>query len=286
MALGRAFIRSNERQNLRSRPPSSQSVPFVNNDADPTPDLLPSRPICLVIASASDTGAKCFSELYGDHGVTLVTPQDLARSGWNYVVGHGSRSTASIGERSLEARDVRYVVTRLSRVRPDDLTCIVPEDRTYVAAEMTAFLLAWLSELGCPVINRPTPRSLSGPGWSHEEWVQNAVRIGVPIEPARRRIPLSGIAATNSLNRSAVLVTVVGRRTLGRADPTVHQAAIALAQAAGTELLSVRFDGAGDGARVLEADPWVDLGDDETREAVAQHMTSPAARPTDGETPC
>ncbi len=56
----------------------------------------------------------------------------------------------------------------------------------YVSAEMTAFLLSWLSGLDCPILNRPTPNCLSGPGWRQEQWIHLAARLGIPVDPVQR----------------------------------------------------------------------------------------------------
>jgi hypothetical protein len=47
-----------------------------------------------------------------------------------------------------------------------------------VAAEMNAFLVAWLTSLTCPIFNRPTATSLCGPAWSVEHWRIQVARCG------------------------------------------------------------------------------------------------------------
>ena len=65
----------------------------------------------------------------------------------------------------------------------DQLPAIAPAARDYCAAEMTAFLSWWLSELRCPVINRPAAGCLAGPGWSVTAWRRAARRAGFDRPP-------------------------------------------------------------------------------------------------------
>ena len=52
--------------------------------------------------------------------------------------------------------EVTGVLTRRPHVFEVELMQVAVEDRPFVAAEINAFLLAWLSSLRCPVINRPS----------------------------------------------------------------------------------------------------------------------------------
>jgi hypothetical protein len=228
----------------------------------------------LVIAGRRDLAARDFASRYADRGVRLMTPHDLSQSGWTYRVGDAAKSTAMIGGRALGARDIAAVLTRIPCVSVDDLPHIAPDDRAYVAAEMTAFLLAWLAELDCPRINRPTARCLSGPAWSQETWVHTAARIGIPTETPRRHVRLSEAPASTAPIRGEdpaernATVTVIGRRCIGAVDRNLKRAAGALAGAAGTELLVVRFSGPDADAHFVDAHHWADLDDRNTGAAV------------------
>jgi hypothetical protein len=230
----------------------------------------------IVIAGRGDVAARDFAARYADRGVRLMTPRDLSQSGWSYRVGDAAGSTVANGGRVLEARGIAAILTRLPYVSVDDLPHIAPVDRAYVAAEMTAFLLAWLAALECPRINRPTAQCLSGPAWSQETWVRTAARIGLPTEALRRHVRLSQEPGSNpSVDADGVAahgasVTVVGRRCIGAVDRNLKRAARALADAAGTELLFVRFSGPDADARFLHAHHWANLDSRETDAAVWQ----------------
>jgi hypothetical protein len=139
--------------------------------------------VLVVVASHWDSAAQSFVERRTAHSVHLMTPNDLSQVGWSHRLGDAAGSTAVIAGRQISALDVAGVVTRLPSVAERDLPYITPVDRAYVAAEMNAFLLSWLTELKCPLLNRPSPQCLSGPYWRPEKWVQTADRLGIPVIP-------------------------------------------------------------------------------------------------------
>jgi len=159
--------------------------------------------------------------------------------------------------RRVRASEIESVLVRLPYVFVEDLTHIVCADRSYVAQEMTAFLTAWLSELPCPVVNRPTAPCLGGPGWTDEQWLHAACGLGIR---SARQASGHGLANRSlvppSPLRKSVTVTIVGPRTFGDAPDSVVEAARRLACAAGTDLLDVHFDGTRAGLRFVAADPW------------------------------
>jgi hypothetical protein len=140
-----------------------------------------------------------------------------------------------------------------------DLLEIVPEDRAYVAAEMTAFLLSWLSSLQCSVLNRPTPAGLSGPYWRPERWVQAAVKVGIPVQGVERRSRLASGEADEWFDPHTTVLTVVGKRCFGEADSALHGRARLLADLAEVDLLTVYFSGPDSSARFLRASAGADV---------------------------
>ncbi|MGH2356006.1 MAG: hypothetical protein ACRDJN_30740, partial [Chloroflexota bacterium] len=214
-------------------------------------------------------------------------------AGWRHAPGQATAgaataSAAVIGGRRVTVDQIDGVLTRLPSVFPDELTHIVPADRTYVAAEMRAFLIAWLSTLPCPVLNRPSPGCLAGPAWSPEQWVRAATRLGIPARPFHRHavpggIPSAGHAPGDASGASdgdirppevvtVTTVTIVGRRCLGTTERRLAAAARRLARAAGADLLSAHFDGPGSAARFLSADPWPDVSAPAVADAVARYF--------------
>ena len=141
-----------------------------------------------------------------------------------------------------------------------DLSHIIPADRAYVAAEMNAFLRFWLRELSCPMLNRPTPNGFAGPQWRHEQWVHTAARLGIPVLRSYRHIASTGACAAKAhVPAEDVTVTIVGGQHVGAVDEVLAKQVRRLADAAGVDLLAVRFNGAEVGSCFVSANPWPDI---------------------------
>ena len=228
----------------------------------------PHDPVALTLAerwSAEDAGL---------NDICIITPWDLSTAGWAYRSCEPDASVAMSQGRRLQAGEIDGVVTRLPCVFEEDLGHMQPVDRGYAATEMTAFLLAWLLGLNCPIVNRPTPTALWGPSWRHEKWVRTADALGMPVEPARRRIiSLESLEIDAKTAASdTVTVTIVGKRHLGDVDHTLVRHAQRLADAAGVDMLSVRFSGAEMGARFLGASIWPETVTDDMADALLSHL--------------
>lgn len=161
--------------------------------------------------------------------------------GWCYHTADIDSCIAIVDGQRLASHDIRGVLTRMHCVMEDDLGHIIQADRAYVAAEMSAFLLAWLTSLKCPVLNRPTPTSLLGPYLRYEKWILTAAKLGIPVAASRRHALLSNQPIIPE--RDGVTITVVGQKHFGEVDPILARQARSLADAAGVDLLSVRFSG-------------------------------------------
>lgn len=210
------------------------------------------------------------------HVVGRLTPRDLSVSGWRHHLGGKGPAFAVVEGRLISTEEITGLVTRMPSVFEHDLTELVPEDRAYVSAEMTAFLLSWLLALQCPVINRPTPICLAGPYWSPERWVKTAYDLRIPAVPFRRSIRVAETPQIKVPAIGAVSLTVIGKRALGDAAPELACNAQRLAEAAGCDLLAVEFEGPQAGARFIGACPWPDLTRPKLANAVLGHLLSGA----------
>ncbi len=183
----------------------------------------------LVLGSALDDQPRALVDRWGQVGrdVALATPADLSRSGWRLRRGQPDQARAAVGERLIEAPEIDAVVTLLPWVSQSDLTHVIDGDRDYVAHEMTAFLLAWLIEIRCTVIDRPSTTSLSGCGRSSHAWAGLARSLGIAADPM-----YAGPYA---------MVTVLSGHVIDCADPEMASEAEALAAAAGRTLVTFRF---------------------------------------------
>ncbi len=226
----------------------------------------------VIVASRWDPGAPALAARWAKSAVRILTPRDLSVAGWRLrSAGRGGAMIVAGGE-SFKQREVTGVLTRLPSVAAQELAQIAPEDRRYVASEMTAFLLFWLSQLRCPVLNRPSASSLCGPYWRREKWVHLAAQAGIRVRPVRRTVNGEGTGAEMASADSQTTVTVVGERTLGDAGPALHRAARRIARLAGVELLAVGFSGPGPDAEFLAADTVPDLSGDEPADAVLEYL--------------
>jgi hypothetical protein len=225
----------------------------------------------VILAYAHDAGAHALVQRWRADGeeAALLTCADLSRPGWRHLVGE-SNGRAVIEGQPVATRDIRAVITRMPAVAEGELAHVHEDDRRYAAAEMQAFLLAWLMSLECPVLNRPTPSNLGGPMWSAAQWVRRARRLGLSARPVRQRAvytPGAAYGPDTRIDANAIFVDVVGTRAfLGggrtpRADEDrFAQAAVALACGGGVELLRAYFAHDAEPAPVfLEAGLWIDI---------------------------
>jgi hypothetical protein len=269
--------------------------------------------VLLILASPGDVEAHALAAAWSSYQAAVVTWSDLSRAGWCYT-SHcadaaawniGGSASCCVGGRVVPASDIEAVLTRAATVDPADLVEIAEHDREYVAAEMHAFLVAWLTALGGRVVNRPTPRSLRGPHWPAEVWVHLAASISIPTRPTHRHLdplresvahrapdpasPRCGDSAGDRLPTAAhgmdahavadrlaaqncSTLTVVGERAFGDGHVNLKHHALALAHAAAADLLSVTFDGRDASARLVSADPKPALADDEVVDAVRLYL--------------
>src|SRR5689334_3165689 len=153
----------------------------------------------VVVASSLDGASKQIVDRWSSNNATMCTCEDLSTEGWRHYLGskHGL-STAVIGRRKVKYDDITGVLVRRPWIFEQELGHVSISDRSYVAAEMNAFLISWLSSLTCPILNRPSAMSLSGPNWRQEQWVQAAAILGIPVNPIKKCWSLTG----NKWNRS------------------------------------------------------------------------------------
>ncbi len=233
----------------------------------------------VVMANCQDAAAHTLVERWAAYGACLLTPDDLSVAGWRYHPGDIQASRAMVAGCPLDARDIGAVITRLPWVFEHDLGHIVPADRAYVAAEMNAFLLSWLTALPCPVLNRPTPTCLSGPYWRQEKWVHIAARLGIPVTPVRRQSALRmAPAGFPESPEEGVTVTIIGQGHCGPVDPMLVKQARCLADVAGVDVLSVQFSGPTPGSCFVSASLWPDIAADDIADALLTYIQKGSAR--------
>ena len=226
----------------------------------------------VILANRHDVAARDLAARWAERGAALLTPRGLSEAGWRHRLGAPADSRAVLGGRAVPVSEVTGVLTRLWAVAESDLPHVVPEDREYVAIEMSAFLTSWLSSLECPVLNPPSATCLAGPSWHAEEWTLRAARLGIPVRPVERQSALGVAHPPPRPAEGLASVTVVGARCLGAQDETLRRHARLLAEHAGTGLLEVFFEGEGGAAAFVGVNLWPDIGAPETADAMLVHL--------------
>jgi hypothetical protein len=245
----------------------------------------------VVLAYKYDAAARALVERWRAAGerAALLTCADFARPGWRYAAGNPAAGTADIDGQVIATSEIRAVVTRMPAVGEAELGHLHQDDRSYAASEIQAFLLAWLSSLECPVLNRPSPSNLAGPWWTLAQWVQRARRLGLAARPVTQRVVFVADGAPEAKRRvdgNSIPVDVVGERAFlaGGCEPrerdaALVRAAVALARDAEVELLRVYFEAGSEQAPIfLEADLWIDVAADNVASAVAERCLQLAER--------
>lgn len=228
-----------------------------------------------VLARANDVEAEALVSRWAAADARLLSPADLSRRGWVHRPSVRG-SVAMVDGEPVPVRELTAVVTRLLFVTEPDVGCIVAADRSYVASEMSAFLLGWLSSLPCPVVNRPSPLGLAGPNLRPEGWMALAWQVRIPVRPVKRDQDGYDIPeATGSREE----VTVIGTRALGAASARARERALRLARHAGVDIMVAGFDAADPDEPLVDAHVWPDLTRPDVADALLDLLTSRAGSP-------
>lgn len=226
--------------------------------------------VLLVLAHASDAGARELVGRWSDVGARLVTGADLGRAGWRHDPAEPERDVAVAEGEEVSAVAVTGILTCWRHVLPADLPHLVRADRAFAAAECSAMLSAWLAARRCPVVSPPQAGSLSGPAWGPERWLAEAARCGLHRQPLT-----APHAAPAEEDPAAATVTAVAGRVVDSAGPIDRRrtaAVLRLAAASGVVALRVSFD-AERADVVRSAGPDVDLTRPTVAQAVLAHLT-------------
>jgi hypothetical protein len=228
----------------------------------------------LVAAARGDATARSFVSRHSSQSI-LLSPVDLSLGGWRYHPGHAADSTLVASGKSIHAGEVTGILNRLTWVLPSELLDIKAEDRMYASAEMTAFLISWLSEAPCRVLNRPATVGQSGASWPSEKWIATAAQLGVPVRPMLRHatrqpeMPMPMVSHDH-----CVSTTVVGDCCVGEVDQSLRGQARCLSQAARLNLFSLHYSSPRPHALFLHADvmPNIEAGS-EVEHCILNYLT-------------
>lgn len=220
----------------------------------------------VVVGSRFDPAAVELASAWQHAGAVLCDANDATSPGWRYEPHDPSSAVAVAEGRRVRAGEIDAVVTLRVAVDPAELLGIVPDDRAFVAAEVNAFLHAFLTALRAPVANRPAGYSLGGALLGPEEWLRVARDAAVPSVAIERTVP-GNIAPAGCDLRATRSVFVTGERAIGDADPRLRRHAVAIARRCGATTLEAIFAGDRD-ARFVTASAQPSLRDPARRDAL------------------
>ena len=229
----------------------------------------------LVVASRFDPAAQQLVSAWKHAEAELCTAEDASGPGWRFEPHDPGSATAVAGGRRVRAADIDAVVTLRPAIDARELAHIVPDDRAFVAAETTAFLMAFLAALHCPVANRAGGSALSGPMLRPEEWCRLAHLAGIVPLAVERTVP-GGMRTEPYDTAAARKVFVAGDRVIGDVAPGLAARAVALGRAAGIVMLEAAFTGDAEDARLICASAQPPLHD-APRRALLLSALLPAA---------
>jgi hypothetical protein len=234
--------------------------------------------VLVILASQFDEPARRLRDRWAGSSSRILTCEDLSRSGWRYRVDDPENSVAVIQGDLIPQSQIFGVLTRLAWVSEMDVRQVAREDRTYVASEMAAFLLCWLFNLKCPILNQPSANCLTGPGWLPEQWNLAAAQAGMRVAETKRHVVL------NSSNQSpdpdirdpkGAAATVLNGRCFGDVDRKLFDQAVCLSRMVNMDFLSVKFTGPDADATFEGVNIFPDVDDPQISDALLTYFLDP-----------
>jgi hypothetical protein len=194
--------------------------------------------VIVVVGSRHDSAAT--SMVAALPGAALCGADDLTRPGWVWELDSPEASRWVVAGDVVDDRDVTGVFVRRTYVYPEELVTTHPEDREYLAAEATAFLIFVLSRTGARVVNPVGDGGLGNDVVRPERWMRAAVEAGVKVAALRLHpdVKVRPPAKTTTAE-------VVSGDAFGDAPPRLRSASIRLAATLGLLYARFVFDGAG-----------------------------------------
>ena len=223
----------------------------------------------IVVGGARDAQIDRLIRRLGPDRAVRMDVTDLSATGWRLGTDDRGDGVVVAGGRPLPVAQVSGVLVRRLAIYPQELTHVHEDDRAYVAAELTAMLMWWLTVLEVPVLNRPARGVLCGPFGRPEPWLALGAQLSLAVVSEIRTRDLRPAPAPPHWT-----VSLVGDAAIGAAPRNVIAAARRLARGAGATVLQAGFDAEG---RLTAADSFPPL-DEPVIDAVAARVWKPAPR--------
>jgi hypothetical protein len=230
----------------------------------------------LVLSSIIDEAAAAFArELASDATASLITCTDLACAALNLHHPTFDASTITVTGETISVGRLAGVVNLLPVVLPDELIFYDEAEREYQAAEIHALLTFFLSSLPCPVINRATATSLTGPFHNPLGWRQLARSLGIAVSRIAMRSDAFANPFTVPADGGSIEVECLGNRVIAPSGTVADAQTLTLARHGGVEYLRAVYvrDASGD-VRYLTAHTTPDVKSPPTRGAIADYFAA------------
>lgn len=190
--------------------------------------------------------------------VELVLPEELLlHSDLQLRITSGkTESKFQLGRGITLTHQLNGVINRLYTLPPLRSESGRQADTLYLEEEWRAALVAWLAELACPVLNRPTGVSLHGTSLGDAYWRYLAMQMGLAVCPW---FASSDFETTES-NEQPVQVFVAGNHVIDPQNilpPETHNRVAMFAVASQLQLCCVEFDCSSGMPRLLRLDPFI-----------------------------
>jgi hypothetical protein len=156
----------------------------------------------------------------------LCSAEDLVSPGWVWRRGQPASRTWIVDRKQVVDDQVTGVFVRRASVYAEELMTTHPDDRTYLAAEIHAFLVFVLAETAARVINPISEGAFGEAALRPHHWTQAALQLGVPVRPLRVTNESRPPSRYRTFN-----VEVVGDDVFGEAPASLRESARRLAQA-------------------------------------------------------
>jgi hypothetical protein len=205
----------------------------------------------------------------GMKGTAIVSVEQLvySRSITHVLTGSAEYGTIRLADgRSLHPETITGLINRVCHVPTHHFTHAAPADRGYAAAELHAFLLAWLNSIAGRVLNPARPLALGGGRTDPIAIRHYAATAGLPTGPWRdsTRVTCTKAGLVSPAETAAIpthVVTVLDERVFGPIIPAGLQGGCRrLASYLATPLLQVAFSRSAAGSfQFVHATPMVEF---------------------------
>jgi hypothetical protein len=192
--------------------------------------------------------------------VEIVLPEELLiGSSLHLRISTGSsRSMVRLRRGTTFDSSCQGIVNRLTALPPVTSESCRPADSAYLGEEWHAAIVSWLSEITCPVLNRPTGASICGTMFGDGHWRYLAIQVGLPVQPWSTGSGAEGFEPKRTVQ--SAFVFVVGDKVIDSQcilPVQAHQAIATLSKIGQLKLCCAEFDLSAGWAEFIRVNPLV-----------------------------